>query len=171
MAVSGHLSTIGNFNILHIIFFSYIGAIIGTTITYYIGFKLGTPFFEKYGKYFFMNQNRITKITIWFDTYGTKLIFVSYFIPGLRHFTGYVSGILQVQKRIFFIYNCIGGMLWVIVYVSIGRIFGTKIEHLLHIISQYSFTAIIILTVGCIIVFLIRRNKEAIYKRIRKLYR
>lgn len=166
MAISGHMANYGSFHIPLVIFYSYIGAIIGTTVTYYLGFKLGTPFFDKYGRYFFMNRERIAKITNWFDKYGDKLILVSYFIPGLRHFTGYVSGILKVRLRTFFIYNYIGGLVWVMTYVMIGNIFGRNIEQLLHIISRYSIAAMILLAVGLVIGFLIKQNKAALARWI-----
>jgi membrane protein DedA with SNARE-associated domain len=114
-----------------------------------------------------MNQKRLAKITKWFDKYGDKLILVSYFIPGLRHFTGYVSGILKVRLRTFFFYNYLGGFLWVLVYVMIGKVFGQKIEQLLHIISQYSTVAIIVLVIGAGIGFLLKQNKAAIVSWIR----
>jgi membrane protein DedA with SNARE-associated domain len=167
MAISGHLTNLGSFNILFIIFYSYFGAIVGTTVTYYLGYKLGTPFFDKYGKFFFMNQERLAKMTKWFDKYGDKLILVSYFIPGLRHFTGYVSGILKVRLRTFFFYNYMGGFLWVMTYVMIGKVFGQKIEQLLHIISQYTTVAIIVLVIGLVIGFLFKQNKTAIVSWIR----
>jgi membrane protein DedA with SNARE-associated domain len=167
MAISGHLTNLGSFNILFIIFYSYFGAIVGTTVTYYLGYKLGTPFFDKYGKFFFMNQERLAKMTKWFDKYGDKLILVSYFIPGLRHFTGYVSGILKVRLRTFFFYNYMGGFLWVMTYVMIGKVFGQKIEQLLHIISQYTTVAIIVLVIGVVIGFLFKQNKTAIVSWIR----
>ncbi|PYI51785.1 DedA family protein [Paenibacillus flagellatus] len=167
MAVSGHLSTLGISAIPFIIAFSYIGAIAGTTLTYYLGYKLGTPFFDKYGKYVFMNKDRIAKVSGWFDRYGDKLIFVSYFIPGLRHFTGYVSGILKVRPRTFFIYNFIGGLLWVIVYVSVGVLFGKHIETALHAISRYSTLAIIALAVAAAAFLLLKRHRAGIASRLR----
>ncbi|MBD0382568.1 DedA family protein [Paenibacillus sedimenti] len=167
MAISGHMSALGSFNILLVILYSYLGAIFGTIVTYYLGYKLGTPFFEKYGKFFFMNQERIVKVTKWFDKYGDKLILVSYYIPGLRHFTGYVSGILKVRLRTFILYNFTGGFLWTLTYVMIGNVFGQKIEQLLHVISQYSIAAIIVLVIGAGIVFLIKQNKAAIANWIR----
>lgn len=169
MAISGHLSTFGSLNISIIIICSYFGAIAGTTVTYYLGYKLGTPFFEKHGRFFFLNQERIIKITKWFNKYGNKLILVSYFIPGLRHFTGYVSGILRVRFGTFLFYNFTGGLVWVLAYVMIGKVFGIKIEQFLHIISQYSIAAIIVLVVGVVIGFHIKHNKQAIIDWIRTL--
>lgn len=167
MAISGHMNNLGSFSIPLIILCSYLGAIVGTTFTYYLGYKLGTPFFEKYGKYFFLNQERLTKVTKWFDKYGDKIILVSYFIPGLRHFTGYVSGILRVRLRTFLLYNYMGGFAWVLMYVMIGKIFGQQIEQWLHIISQYSVIAISVVAIGLVTVFLIKHNKMAIMNWIR----
>lgn len=169
MAISGHMSTIGNLNISIIILCSYFGAIAGSIVTYYFGYKMGTPFFEKYGKFFFLSQERMNQITKWFNQYGNKIILVSYFIPGLRHFTGYVSGILRVRLGTFLFFNFIGGFVWVLTYVMIGKIFGIKIEQVLHIISQYSIAAILVLVVGVVIGFLIKHNKQAIIDWIRAL--
>ncbi|MGG1519301.1 DedA family protein [Paenibacillus oryzisoli] len=169
MAIAGHISSFGSLNILIIIFCSYFGAIAGTTVTYYLGYKLGTPFFEKHGRFFFLNQERIVKITKWFNKYGNKLILVSYFIPGLRHFTGYVSGILRVRLGTFLFFNFTGGIVWVLTYVMIGKIFGGQIEQMLHIVSKYAIAAIIVVVVGVVIGFYIKQNKQAIRDWLRTL--
>ncbi|MCQ6557573.1 DedA family protein [Paenibacillus mendelii] len=168
MAISGHMSTIGSFHIPAIIMISYFGAILGTVVTYYLGSKLGTTLFERNGKFLFMNKERLDKITRWFDKYGNKLILVSYFIPGLRHFTGYTAGILQIRFRTFLLYNCLGGFVWVLTYVMIGNFFGLHIEQLLHTFSQYSIAAFILLAVILMIIVLLRRHKEAVVQWILK---
>lgn len=162
MAISGHMINYGSFNLTLIVLCSFIGAITGTLITYGLGYKLGTPFFEKYGKYFFMKPERISKIAAWFDKYGNKLILVSYFIPGLRHFTGYVSGILKVRLSTLLIYNSLGGIIWVFFYVTVGRLLGEQIEHLLHLISQYSIAALFIVGMGIVLLIVYKRNKAVI---------
>jgi membrane protein DedA with SNARE-associated domain len=167
MAISGHMSSLGNMNILIVLLCSYLGAVGGTMVTYYLGYRLGTPFFTKYGKYVLLNEERISAITKWFDRFGNKLLLVSYFIPGLRHFTGYMSGILRVRLGVFIVYNFTGGLAWVLTYVMIGKLFGNKIEQLLHLVSHYSMAAIIVLSIGAAAVFLIKRNKQAIMEWVR----
>ncbi|WP_309274079.1 DedA family protein [Paenibacillus sp.] len=162
MAISGHMSSLGNFHIPLIIFYSYVGAIVGTTVTYYIGFKLGIPFLERYGKYVFLNQTRLAKVTSWFGKYGNKLILISYFVPGLRHFTGYVSGVLKVRLRTFIILDFIGGLVWVLAYVMIGKIFGPNIEQLLHVAAKYFTASMLILAAVVVLVVLFKKNKKRI---------
>ncbi|GIO33001.1 MULTISPECIES: DedA family protein [Paenibacillus] len=160
MAISGHMSSFGDFHIPFIIFYSYVGAIIGTTVTFFVGYRLGTPFLEQYGKYVFLNQARLAKVTDWFGKYGNKLILISYFVPGLRHFTGYVSGVLKIRPRTFFILNYIGGLVWVLVYVMIGKTFGPNIEQLLHVASRYFALSMVILAVVVAAVFWFKKRKS-----------
>ncbi|CAG7614196.1 hypothetical protein PAESOLCIP111_01685 [Paenibacillus solanacearum] len=166
MAISGHMATYGSFHLSVIVLCSYVGAIAGTTLTYYLGYKLGTPFFDRYGKYMFMNRERREKISGWFNKYGDKLILVSYFIPGLRHFTGYVSGMLKVKRSTFFIYNYIGGLAWVMLYVSLGHVFGRNIEQLLHLISRYAGMAAAVAAAALVIGLIVRHNRAAIVRKL-----
>ncbi|MBW7456039.1 DedA family protein [Paenibacillus sepulcri] len=162
MAISGHISVVGHFHLGWIMLCAFLGATIGTTVTYFVGRKLGIPFFEKYGKYFFLTPPRLTKITIWFDKYGNKLLLVSYFIPGLRHFTGYVSGVLRIPLRTFFLFNHFGALIWVITYVMIGKIFGNELEHILHLITRYSIRAVFVIAAFLLLVMVLKRHKHII---------
>ncbi|HWO55412.1 MAG TPA: DedA family protein [Paenibacillus cookii] len=166
MAISGHMSSFGDFHIPFIIFYSYVGAIIGTTVTFFVGYRLGTPFLEQYGKYVFLNQARLAKVKEWFGKYGNKLILISYFVPGLRHFTGYVSGVLKIRLRTFFLLNYIGGLVWVLVYVMIGKIFGPNIEQLLHVATRYFALSMVILAVVVAALFWIKKKRSTAKGRL-----
>ncbi|MEF3307026.1 DedA family protein [Paenibacillus sp. GYB003] len=163
MALSGHSAYLGTSSLPLDMLSSYTGAVIGTVLTYTLGRRLGTPFFETYGKYVFLSRERIDKLAAWFGKYGNKLILVSYFVPGLRHFTGYVSGILNVRRGAFLLYTHLGALVWVIFYVSIGRIFGPQLEQLLHTVSAYSWRALVFLTVG-IAVLLVKKHRAKLLK-------
>ncbi|MCP1306242.1 DedA family protein [Paenibacillus tyrfis] len=170
MAIAGHMASLGTFQLTSIILVSYLGAITGTLVTYMLGRRLGTPFFEKYGKYFFLKPERLRQLTEWFGKYGDKLILVSYFVPGLRHFTGYVAGILKVRLGTLLLYNGIGGILWVMTYVTVGHIFGAKIEQLLHLITQYSFGAVVVLALLAGLAVLARKKKALLIQWLRARY-
>ncbi|SDD58678.1 membrane protein DedA, SNARE-associated domain [Paenibacillus sp. UNCCL117] len=164
MAVFGHLTSLGSLHLPVVMLYSYGGALAGTMLTYYLGYRLGTPFFDKYGKFFLLNAKRIEKVSSWFAKYGDKIILISYFVPGLRHFTGYVSGMLKVRFTTLLIYNGLGGALWVTLYVMIGKLFGHRIGELLHQISQYSAAAVAGLAVLLIAAFVVKQKKTAITK-------
>lgn len=169
MAYAGHIAYLGHMNLGIGMLYSFLGATIGTIITYVLGWKLGTPFFENYGKYMFLGPERMEKLSQWFGKYGTKLLLVSYYIPGLRHFTGYMSGMLGVRFRTFFVYNTTGAVLWVITYSMIGNLLGERWEQLIHLISTYSVRTAIFAVIGIALVITIRKYKKSIFRGIRSL--
>ncbi|MFC6604791.1 DedA family protein [Ectobacillus funiculus] len=79
---------------------------VGITITYWIGRMGGYGLIEKYGKYVHLGPKRYDKTAVWMERSGSKLLLFAYFIPGIRHFTGYVSGISKMPYRTFF-YSCL----------------------------------------------------------------
>lgn len=165
MAIAGHFAYFGNSNYWLDMMYAFLGATIGTTITYALGHKLGTPFIEKYGKYIFLNKQRFAMLTGWFGKYGSKILLISYFIPGFRHFTGYMSGVLRIRFRTFLLFNHFGALIWVIVYVSIGRLFGAQFEKLLHLIATYSRIAVAILIVILMLVLFFKMRRARLAKR------
>lgn len=167
MGYSGYLGYLGELNAYVAILCAFLGATIGTTITYFLGQKLGTPVLTKYGKYLFMTPKRIDKMTTWFEKYGSKILLISYFIPGFRHFTGYVSGILNIRLRTFLFFNHLGALLWITTYVMIGKTLGPHFEQLLHGIAKYSIRILLILIPTIIMVLLVRKYKVQIGRYLR----
>jgi membrane protein DedA with SNARE-associated domain len=157
MAFSGHMVYLGKFNLGFVLLCAFLGATLGTTITYFLGKKLGLPFFEKYGKFFFLHPKTLLKLKKWFGKYGNKLLLASYFIPGLRHFTGYFSGILGIRLRTFLFFNHLGAFLWIFTYVMLGNIFGEQLEQLVHMISTYFAKVVFYIILGLALVFLLKR--------------
>lgn len=101
---------------------AFLGVVIGITISYFIGKTLGRPFFEKYGHYVHLSKDKLNKITKYFQKYGFLLIFVSYFIPGLRHLIGYFSGITKLSTKRFILSAYLGALLWTTTFICFGGI-------------------------------------------------
>ena len=60
---------------------------------------MGPSFFEKHGHYVHLDKKRIEQISTWFQGYGSKLLLMAYFIPGIRHVTGYFSGMTNISYK------------------------------------------------------------------------
>lgn len=160
----------GKLNFLLTILFGGLGGIIGVTISYWIGYKLGTPFFNKYGSKIHMGPEKIEKMAKWHRKYGKRLLLFSYFIPGVRHVTSLFSGITRISFKSYAIFAYIGVFLWVGTFISLGKIFGPKWE-------QFHQQAKIYVIIGCVIIgiiyllyFLIKTYKEQIKENILLLF-
>ncbi|KFN01653.1 hypothetical protein DJ93_3394 [Bacillus clarus] len=127
------------------------------TIQYFLGNKLGMPFVQKYGKYVFVTQEKIDLTRIWFNTYGYFLIFIGFFIPGVRHFTGYFAGIINLPFRRFAITIYSGALFWVSFFLIGGYWLGGNFQNIFKIlgphIGQILFGMIIIVAIILIIRF------------------
>ncbi|RDW16056.1 alkaline phosphatase [Oceanobacillus arenosus] len=162
MSYTGFLVFQGRLNWIVSILIAGIGACIGMTISYWIGFRLGKPFFEKYGSRFHMGPERLEKFSLWFSKYGNKLLLIAYFIPGIRHFTGYFSGTTRLPFRIYAIFAYSGAFIWVTIFITLGKLLGPQWEAFHSSIKKYLIIGGIVALVISIAVFIYKKFNEEI---------
>ncbi|SEB54084.1 VTT domain-containing protein [Paenibacillus sp. GP183] len=165
MVFQGKLSWLG------IILAGGAGVSLGMTVSYVIGYRLGLPFFEKYGKYIHFGPDKIERTSVWFEKHGNKLLIAAYYIPGVRHFTGYFSGVTRLSFRSYAIYAYSGAFLWVAVFVTIGKLLGPQWEKLHHAISRYLLIGAVIISLLFLIIFVIKRYSRGIDQTMGKIVR
>lgn len=113
------------------------GVTAGITLSYWIGYWLGKPFIKKYGHRFHMGEEQMERLTVWFEKYGDKLLFIAYFIPGVRHITGYFCGVTRMPFRRYAIYAYSGAVFWVSLFISLGKVLGPKWEAYHSTVNRY----------------------------------
>jgi len=110
-----------------ILFFGVIlAAILGDNVGYTFGRKIGPAIFKKENSIFF-NKKYIEKAHAFYEEHGNKTIILARFIPIVRTFAPIVAGVGAMNYRKFFIYNCIGGILWSILLLGAGLILGATV--------------------------------------------
>ncbi|GAB6992269.1 DedA family protein [Paenibacillus pini] len=160
MSYAGYLSYAGKLDFWGLLVLAFVGTTIGITITYLIGLKAGLPFIKRYGKWVLLTDHKIERAQKWFNKYGNGLIFIGYFIPGVRHFTGYFAGIISLPFRKFALYAYSGAALWVTLFLSIGKIFGPQWKSVFHLVEKYSFWVVGGIILVAVLLLLYRsRNK------------
>ncbi|BFH60270.1 MULTISPECIES: DedA family protein [Paenibacillus] len=170
MAYAGYLSYMGKLNFGWLLVIAFLGTTIGITITYFVGLKAGLPFIRRYGKWVLLSENKIERAQKWFNKYGQSLVFIGYFIPGVRHFTGYFSGIIAVPFRKFALYAYSGALVWVIVFVGVGKFFGPQWNYAFHLVEKYSIWVIaaIIALVIALIIYRCRKSISAMFSKLKR---
>lgn len=112
MPFAGFLIVEGRFSWLGVIAFSTLGTIIGSLISYYIGYFGGHRFIKKFGKYFLLDDAELTWTEQWFNKRGSITIFISRFVPIVRHLISIPAGIGKMKIKKFILYTAAGGMIW-----------------------------------------------------------
>lgn len=128
MSNSGFLISQGRLEWIPSVLVAGLGSSIGITIAYFVGFRLGTPFFHKYGHRIHLGPDKLEKVSRWFAKYGNKMLIIGYFIPGVRHITGYFSGITRIPYRSFALFAYLGAFIWTFTFISLGKVLGPKWE-------------------------------------------
>lgn len=126
MAYAGYFAFLGKMSYPLATLTAFGSAVAGITLTYWIGKTGGYKLVEKYGRYIHLTPEKYEKTAAWFERSGKILLVFSYFIPGVRHFAGYVSGISRLPFRTFAIPAYIGALLWSFGFVTLGKILGPK---------------------------------------------
>ena len=167
MAYNNHGSYIG------MIIASALGTVIGMQFSYEIGRRLGTKAVDKYGMYIGLTPYRMTKAAEFFNKFGNIVIVIAYFLPGVRHILGYFSGISRIDAKKFHIYSTIGGVFWVVVFITLGYVLGPSAPHAFKLLYKYG-TMLFILAIAALFIYSIYKNLGAkefvVYFRKRMKY-
>jgi membrane protein DedA with SNARE-associated domain len=123
------------------------GAWTGISGSYLLGRTLGVGAVHRYGKYVHLTETRLAKVHMWFDRIGHWMLFVGYYIIGLRHFTAVVAGMSRVRYPTFIAYAWSGGAIWVATFLTMGYFLGEnwrQVAELVHRYIVYASVAIIV---------------------------
>jgi|EndMetStandDraft_5_1072996.scaffolds.fasta_scaffold74633_2 membrane protein DedA with SNARE-associated domain len=123
MVLAGILMSRGSLNIPLTLLAAYAGSMCGITMSYTIGRLAGHYILAKYGSWGTL-KNQLHKTKLWFERFGKWTLTIGYFVPGLRHFTGFTSGLSHMNFRTFALFAYSGAILWVTTFLSLGYFFG-----------------------------------------------
>lgn len=117
----GTLSAIGCMNIYLSFLILASSAILGDSINYIVGSKFGRMLLAK-GK--LIKVEHVEKTEIFYAKYGARAIVLARFMPIIRTFIPFVAGIGSMHYKKFVVYNIIGGISWVLIFLLAGFFFG-----------------------------------------------
>ena len=126
------------------------GLIACMEISYYMGFYGGDRFVRKFGKYLLLDVSHLKWTEHWFRHKGEVTIFISRFIPVVRHLISISAGIGKMHLTKFIVYTFIGALIWNGFLAYLGVVLGEKWE----VIHSYT-SELDLIVIGLIVVSLI----------------
>jgi membrane-associated protein len=144
---AGMLCSIGSLSIWILIPLLIVAAILGDNGNYYVGKYFSDKMLGlKIKNKPLVKQEWIDEVHRYFEQYGSKTIIIARFMPIVRTVTPFVAGVGKMSYRIFFLYNIIGGILWVGSITVVGYFLGRNAwveENLEKIIIGIVFVSIL----------------------------
>ncbi len=123
---AGFLASQGVFNIVWLLPLLFAAAVLGDSVGYAFGKKVGPALFAKKESRFFKPAH-LQRAHGFFITYGKKAVILARFIPVIRTFIPIVAGVADMPYRQFLSANVFGGALWVGLVLLAGYFLGRQI--------------------------------------------
>lgn len=143
---AGLLASQGHFNVLLLWAGCTVAAIVGDSVGYAFGRRIGPKIFTREDSFFF-HKKHIEHTNAFYERYGKKTIILARFVPIVRTFAPILAGVGQMTYRTFVTYNVIGGLLWTTLLIFLGFILGTVIPS----VDRYLLPIILIIIVASLI--------------------
>ena len=117
-------ATGGEFNLATLMSVLMIAAILGDNVNYSIGRRAGQRILKWGEGSRFFNRAAYDKTHAFYATHGGKTLVIARFMPLIRTFAPFVAGVGVMHYRRFFIFNVIGGVVWIGSLTLAGYWFG-----------------------------------------------
>ena len=135
MPFVGFLVADGRWNLWPAILATSFGSMVGSLLSYLMGFYGGKPLVLKVGKYLLLDRHDLELTEKFFHRRsGTLTIFISRFIPVVRHLISIPAGVGKMPLAPFLVATLIGATLWNVFLLQCGM---TLREHW-HLVQRYS---------------------------------
>jgi len=144
---AGFLAQQGRFSILGLAFAGGLGSMVGSWVTYFLGFYGGRPLVLRYGRYILISEQDLNLTERFFQKFGVTSILIGQVLPIVRTFISIPAGLAKLPFFRFSISVFIGSFIWSYVLAEIGSKLG---EH--WSVLQVYFHKFDIVIVGLIVV-------------------
>ena len=155
-------------NVLLIVFFGTLGAMLGAIINYLLAMWLGRPIIyafadSKLGHICLLSSEKVKKAEDYFNEHGKVSTFIGRLIPGIRQLISIPAGLCKMHFGWFLFYTFLGASVWNIVLALLGYLTRGQKE----LIDTYSHELSIAIMVlfGIAIIYFVAKN---IIKRAKK---
>ena len=163
LITAGLLAAAGHLNIWWLNGLLIAAPIIGDSVGYAIGVRLGPRIFTRQKSLLF-NPKHVERTRRFYEKYGPKTIVIARFVPIVRTFAPVLAGVGTMQYRRFLFYNVAGGVGWVVSMSWAGYLLGRTVP---NISRHIHILVIVVIVLSCvpIAIELYRERRKASKQR------
>ena len=123
---AGFLASQGFIDIYILAPVCFTGAVLGDSIGYAFGHRVGKRLFQREDSIIF-HKDHLMRAKIFYEKHGKKTIIIARFLPIIRTFAPIVAGMGDMHYPTFLAFNIIGGVFWAIGLTLAGYFLGNMI--------------------------------------------
>lgn len=115
----------GEMNILLVILFATIGALIGALLNYYLALWLGRPIVYRFansriGHMCLLDDEKVKTAEAYFDKHGAISTFIGRLVPAVRQLISIPAGIARMGLMRFILFTTMGAGFWNVILALLG---------------------------------------------------
>jgi membrane protein DedA with SNARE-associated domain len=161
---AGVLAYEGHLNFAMVIIIGTAAEMVGSYISYAVGWVGGRPLVHKLGRYVLVTQADVDRAERFLAGRGAWAVPVGRMLPFIRAFTSIVAGLVRIPPVRFGVLSLIGTAIYVTVMTSIGYWLGSEwksISHGLAVAGYVIFALVVIAIVGFVLYRLRQFRRES----------
>jgi membrane protein DedA with SNARE-associated domain len=139
----------GKMSLLPAMIWTSIGSLIGSLLSYAMGYFGGKPLVLKVGRYLFLNEHHLDLTVNFFHKRGRITVFIARFIPVVRHFISVPAGMGRMPLPAFSIFTLLGATMWNGLLLWAGYVWQENVD---KITPYYKILDVVVVIAGAIIV-------------------
>lgn len=167
-----HAAASGEMNIILIILFATIGAVLGALINYFLALWIGKPLVYKFadsriGHLLLIDLPKVQRAEEYFNAHGAISTFVGRLIPAIRQLISIPAGLAKMRLHTFILFTSLGASIWNAVLALLGYYLESIVpeEELVSTVKHYSHEigfgiAAVMAVVLLILILKRRKNRE-----------
>lgn len=162
---AGYMAHLGVVNVHTAFTVCFAAVLIGDTLAFFLGRFFGarvleTRFFQR-----LFTPRKQLRVRAYFRKYGSKVIFIGRFLPGLRFSIFFSAGMLRLRAYVFFVYDALAAILSVPALVYLAWYFGEHIDRVVAWARRSEY-GILVVTAAVVLLFAVkavrRRRRRAL---------
>jgi membrane protein DedA with SNARE-associated domain len=165
MPFAGFLASQGSFSLPVILAINSVGALVGSSLSYWLGMAGGKPLLLKYGKYVMVRPADLAKTEAFFEKHGAWTVFIARFIPVVRHLISIPAGVARMRFSSFLFQTFLGASAWGGGLMIVGYILGSQWERVAKVAKRIDLVIAIVIVLTMVVLavrFVARRRAQRI---------
>lgn len=132
---AGLLASQGIFSLWLLLPLLAASAIVGDSIGYYLGTKVGPALYTRKDSFLF-RRKYIEETEAFYAKHGPYTIVLARFVPIVRTFAPLLAGVARMQYKLFVRYNVLGGIGWTVSVTLVGYFLGAAFPSINHYLTE-----------------------------------
>lgn len=144
-------------SLILVILFGFVGAVAGANVGYYLGYRGGRPFVERFGSIFRIRPEHIARSEMFFARHGDKAVLLARFVLGLRTWGSMLAGMARMPFLRFQVFSALGALVWATVVGAAGYVLGNNLSLISAVIRDIGIGGMVLVVFIAVVALVAQR--------------